>query len=84
MQDRKCSKCGSQNVYKNTSADWLQNGAVVQTVAVHSFPALFPTQAFLCLDCHNLEIQVMETSTVYGNQRTLVEAIQTSDNWVKA
>jgi hypothetical protein len=84
MQERKCSKCGSVNVYKNTSNDWHQDGLVLQMLAADNFPALFQTEAFLCVDCRNLEIQVLETSTVYGKQKTLTETIQASNNWRKA
>lgn len=84
MQERKCSKCGSVNVYKNTGNNWHQEGVVLQMIAVGSFHDLFQTEAFLCLDCRNLEIQVLETSTTYGKQKTLVETIQASNNWVKA
>jgi len=45
---------------------------------------LFQTEAFLCLDCRNLEIQVAETSTMYGKQKKLIDTIQASNNWVKA
>ena len=83
MQARKCSQCGSLNVYKNTGKDWHQDGVVLQMLAVDMFPAHFQTQAYLCLDCRHLDIQVSETSTEYGNQRTLTEAVQTSNNWVK-
>jgi len=37
MQDRKCSKCGSHNVYKNTGKNWHQDGVVLQMIAVDSF-----------------------------------------------
>jgi hypothetical protein len=84
MQERKCSRCGSVNVYKNAGKNWHQDGLVLQILAVDNFPALFQTEAFLCLDCRNLEIQVLETSTVYGKQKTLVDTVQTSNNWVKA
>ena len=84
MQDRKCSNCGSLNVYKNTDKNWHQDGVVLQMIAVDSFPALFRTEAFLCLDCRHLDIQVSGTSAMYGNQKTLVEAVQGSNNWEKA
>jgi hypothetical protein len=84
MQERKCSKCGSVNVYKNTSNNWHQDGLVIQMLAVNNFPALFQTEAFLCIDCRNLELQVLETSTMYGQQKTLAETIQASNNWRKA
>jgi hypothetical protein len=53
-------------------------------LAADNFPALFQTEAFLCVDCRNLELQVLETSTVYGKQKTLTETIQASNNWRKA
>lgn len=84
MQDRKCSRCGSVNVYKNVGNHWLQGDVVVQTVSENRFDDLFQTNAFLCLDCRNLEIEVLETTTLYGKQRTLTESIQSSTNWVKA
>jgi hypothetical protein len=84
MQDRKCSKCGSLNVYKNVGNTWHQDGVVIQTIGGSSFNDLFQTDAFLCLDCRNLEIQVLDVSTMYGNQKTLVESIQASRNWIKA
>jgi predicted nucleic-acid-binding Zn-ribbon protein len=84
MQDRKCSKCGSVNVYKSVGKNWHEEGVILQMTALGSFPALFQTEAFLCLDCRNLEIQVAETSTMYGKQRTLIDTVQTSNNWVKA
>jgi hypothetical protein len=84
MQDRKCSKCGSVNVYKNADNHWLQTGVVIQTVGENRFNDLFQTNAFLCLDCRNLEIEVLETSTLYGKQKTLAESIQSSKNWIKA
>lgn len=85
MQERKCSKCGSVNVSKNTSNNWHhQDGLVLQLIAVGSFNDLFQTEAYLCLDCRNLEIQVAETSTMYGNQKNLTDTIQASYNWVKA
>ena len=84
MQERKCSKCGSVNVYKSVGNNWHEGGVVLQMTARGSFPALFRTEAFLCLDCRNLEIQVAETSTMYGKQKTLVDTIQASNNWVKA
>ena len=84
MQERKCSKCGSANVYKNTSKNWHKDGLVLQMIAEDSFPDLFQTEAFLCIDCRNLEIQVAETSTMYGKQKKLIDTIQASNNWVKA
>ncbi len=84
MQDRTCSKCGSKNVYKNAGKNWYQDGLVLQMIAVDSFTYHFETEAFLCLDCRYLEILVSETNTVYGNQKTLVDAIQNSENWAKA
>lgn len=84
MQERKCLKCGSKNVYKNAGKNWHQDGIVIQMVAVDSFTYRFETEAFLCLDCRYLEIQVSETNTRYGDQKTLTDAIQTSNNWVKA
>jgi len=83
MQDRKCSKCGSVNVYKSVGNDWLQDGVVIQTTSENRFKDLFQTNAFLCLDCRNLEIEVLETTTLYGKQKTLAESIRTSRNWVK-
>lgn len=83
MQDRKCSKCGSVNVYKNVSNNWHQDGVVIQTTGEDRFNDLFQTNAFLCLDCRNLDIEVLETTTLYGKQKTLVESIQTSTNWIK-
>ena len=84
MQERKCSKCGSANVYKNTSNNWHKDGLILQMIAEGNFPALFQTVAFLCLDCRNLEIQVAEISTMYGKQKMLIDTIQASNNWVKA
>jgi hypothetical protein len=84
MQDRKCSKCGSVNVYTNVGNNWLHDGVVIQTLGENRFNDLFQTNAFLCLDCRNLEIQVLETSTIYGKQTTLAESIQASRNWMKA
>jgi hypothetical protein len=84
MQDRKCSKCGSVNVYKNVGNTWHADGLVIQTMGENRFNDLFQTDAFLCLDCRNLEIQVLETSTMYGKQKTLSESIQASRNWIKA
>lgn len=84
MQEQKCSKCGSANVYKNVSNTWQQNGAVIQIIGKNRLNDLFQTNAFLCLDCRNLEIQVLETTTMYGKQTSLAESIQTSKNWIKA
>ena len=84
MQERKCSKCGSVNVYKNTSNNWYKDGLTLQTITEDSFHDLFQVDAFLCLDCRNLEIQVAGTSTMYGKQKTLIDTIQASNNWVKA
>ena len=83
MQERKCSKCGSANVYKNMSNNWHQDGVVLQMIAVDSFHDLFQTEAFLCLDCRHLDIQVMETSTMHGKQKTLVDTVKASNNWIK-
>lgn len=83
MQNRKCSKCGSVNVYQNVGNNWLQEGMVVQTMGENRFKDLFQTKAFLCLDCRNLDIEVMETTTLYGEQKTLAESIQTSMNWIR-
>ena len=84
MQVRKCSKCGSANVYKNVGNQWQQNGVVIQTVGEDRCNDLFQTNAFLCLDCRNLDIEVLETTTLYGKQTTLAESIQSSKNWIKA
>ena len=84
MQDRKCSKCGSTNVYQNVGNNWLHNGVVIQTIGDNRFNDLFQTNAFLCLDCRNLDIEVLGTTTMYGKQTTLTEAIQASNNWIKA
>jgi hypothetical protein len=84
MQDRKCSRCGSVNVYKSVDNNWYQDGLVIQTVGGGSFNDLFQTEAFLCMDCRNLDIQVKEATTMYGTQKTLVEAVQASNNWSKA
>jgi len=53
-------------------------------IAVGSFHDLFQTEAYLCLDCRNLEIQVAEASTMYGKQKMLINTVQASNNWVKA
>lgn len=82
MQDRKCSKCGLLNVYKNTGKNWRQDGIVLQMIAVDNFIYRFETEAFLCLDCRYLEILVMESNTVYGEHKTLSDAIEVSNNWV--
>jgi len=84
MQDRKCSKCGSANVYKNVGNNWHQEGVVIRSSGENRFNDLFQTNAFLCLDCRNLEFQVLDTTTMYGEQKTLAESIQTSRNWIKA
>ena len=84
MQERKCSKCNSANVYKNTSNNWHKDGVVLQMIANDSFHDLFQTEAFLCLDCRNLEILVAETSTMYGKQKGLIDTVKASSNWVKA
>lgn len=83
MQDRKCSKCGSRNVYKNTGKNRHQYGIVLQMISIDRFTYRFETEAFLCLDCRYLEIQAMETNTIYGDQITLTDAVVSSDNWVK-
>lgn len=83
MQDRTCSKCGSNNIYKNTGRNWYQDGLVLQMIAPDSFTYHFETEAFLCLNCRNLEIQVLESNTIYGDQKSLVEAIESSNNWTK-
>jgi hypothetical protein len=83
MQNQKCSKCGSVNVYKNVGNNWHQDGVVIQSVGEDRFNDLFQTDALLCLDCGNLEIQVLATTTLYGKQKTLAESIQTSRNWIK-
>jgi hypothetical protein len=83
MQDRKCSKCGSANVYKNVGNEWLHGGVVIQTMGENRFNDLFQMNAFLCLDCHNLDFDVSETTTMYGKQKTLDESIQSSRNWIK-
>lgn len=84
MQERICSKCGSVNVYKSVGNNWYQEGIILQMLAEGSFHDLFQTEAFLCLDCRNLEIQVIETSTMYGKQKSLVDTVQASNNWMKA
>jgi len=84
MQDRKCAKCGSVNVYRSVGSNWHQAGLVIQTVGGGRFNDLFQTEAFLCVDCRNLDIQVLEASTMYGTQKTLTESIQASSNWRKA
>lgn len=83
MQDRKCSRCGSGNIYKSVGNHWLQDGVVIQAIGENRFNDLFQTNAFLCLDCRNLDIEVLETTTLYGKQKTLAESIQTSSNWMK-
>lgn len=84
MQDRKCSKCGSVNVYRNVGNNWLHDAVVIQTMGENRFDDLFQMNAFLCLDCRNLEFEVVETSTQYGTQKMLAESIQSSRNWIKA
>lgn len=83
MQDRKCSRCGSGNIYQNVGNNWLQEGVVIQSMGENRFNDLFQTNAFLCLDCRNLDIEVLETTTLYGKQKTLTESIQSSRNWIK-
>ena len=70
MQGRKCSKCDSVNV--NVGDNWHREGIVIQT------------EGFLCLDCHNLDIQILEASTTYGKRKTLIESIQANRIWRKA
>jgi len=84
MQDRKCSKCGSANVYQNVGDNWLHDGVVIQTIADNRFNDLFQTNAFLCLDCRNPDIEVLGSTTMYGKQTTLAESIRASNNWIKA
>jgi hypothetical protein len=71
-------------VYRSVGNNWHQEGVVIQTVGNGSFKGLFQTEAFICLDCRNLDIQVLDASTSYGKQATLTESIQTSRNWTKA
>ena len=83
MQDRRCSKCGSVNVYRSVGNHWLHDGVVIETMGKNRFNDLFQTDAFLCLDCRNLEFEVVGTTTMYGKQKTLAESIQSSRNWIK-
>lgn len=83
MQELKCSKCGSANVYRNVGSHWLQNSVVIQSIGENRFNDLFQMNAFLCLDCRHLDIEVLETTTLYGKQTTLAESIQSSKNWIK-
>ncbi len=46
MQNRKCSKCGSANVYKNVDNNWHQDGIVIQTIVGDSFNDLFPKPGY--------------------------------------
>ena len=69
MQDRTCSKCGSNNIYKNTGRNWYQDGLVLQMIAPDSFTYHFETEAFLCLNCRNLEIQVLDWDLNYSGIR---------------
>jgi hypothetical protein len=66
------------------SGNWHQNGLLVKAAGTESFDDLFKTEAFLCLDCRHLDIQVLETTTRFGTQKTLAEAIPASRNWEKA
>jgi hypothetical protein len=84
MKNGTCSRCGSTQVYKSVNTSWSGDGITVKALG-KKVTEVFPTEAYLCLDCRNLEIYVEETAAaIFGKGKSLAESIQSSDNWKKA
>lgn len=83
MKNGTCSKCGSTQIYRSTQSTWAGNGITVKALG-EKVTEVFATEAYLCLDCRNLETYVAETSAaLFGKGKSLIDSIQASDNWEK-
>lgn len=83
MKNGVCSVCGSKNVYQSVNTSWSRDGITVMALGDKMTEA-FSTEAYLCLDCRHLEIQVAEhAAAIFGKGKTLTEAISESSNWKK-
>ena len=81
MTDGTCSACGSKNVYKSANTSWSQDGIMVQALG-DTVTEIFPTEAYLCVDCRHLEIYVAETAAaLFGKGKPLKESVEASENW---
>jgi hypothetical protein len=83
MKNGICPACGSKNVYKSENTSWSQDGILVKTLG-DKVNELFPTEAYLCVDCRHLEIYVEErAAAIFGKGKSLKDAIEASENWKK-
>ena len=83
MKNGTCPKCGSTQIYRSTDNRWNGESITVKALG-DKVTEVFATEAYLCLDCRNLEIYVGETSAAFfGKGKPLIESIQASDNWKK-
>jgi hypothetical protein len=83
MKNGTCLKCGSAQIYRSIDNSWNGDNITVKALG-DKITEVFGTEAYLCLDCRSLEIYVKETSAAFfGKGKTLIEAIQASDNWKK-
>lgn len=83
MKNGACPACGSKNVYQSVNTSWSQDGISVKAIG-DKVNEIFPTEAYLCLDCRHLDIYVAESAAaIFGKGRSLVESVQASTNWKK-
>lgn len=83
MKKDGCIACGSKNVYKSENTSWSQDGITVKALG-DKVTEIFPTEAYLCIDCRHLEILVAEeAAAIFGKGMPLAQAIQASTNWKK-
>ena len=76
-----CSACGSKNVYKSANTSWSRDGIMVQALG-DKVTEVFPTEAYLCIDCRHLEVYVApESAAIFGKGKPLKESVELSANW---
>jgi hypothetical protein len=83
MKNGVCSACGSSNVYQSVNTSWARDGITVMALG-DKITEAFATEAYLCIDCRHLDIQVAEhAAAIFGKGKSLTESIQASSNWKK-
>jgi len=79
MKSGKCPKCNSTEVFKSKGT---LGGSQHSTSLMCGNGDVFELESYLCLNCRNIEMFALETSSVlWGKGKSLTEVVTKSDKW---
>jgi predicted nucleic-acid-binding Zn-ribbon protein len=80
MQNGKCSKCGSSEVYMRENALNIDGSSLALTTSL--FGKAFALDCYVCLDCRYVEMYAAENSSaLFGKRKSLGKAIRQNSKW---